>query len=81
MMTYDVPGVEAYEIALTVEARLENGQAFRLEALKIEKPYEIHYTIRCYNRQGLATPLPEVRASTPQEAIRTALCHLVAQKE
>ena len=79
MKTYDVPGIEAYEIALTVEARLENGQAFRLEALKIEKPHDFYYTVRCYTRQGLATTLPEVRMSKPEEAVRTALCHLAAQ--
>src|ERR1700674_545131 len=74
-------GIEAHEVELTVEAGLESGQAFRLEALGIEKPDETHYTARCYNLQVLAPPMPEVRTSTPQEAIRTALCHLAAQKE
>jgi hypothetical protein len=82
MMTYDIPGIEAAEISLTVEARLEkSGQIVRLEALKIERPYTVHYTVRCYHRQGVATPLPEVQTSTPQEAIRAALCRLATERE
>jgi hypothetical protein len=79
MKTYNVAGIEAYEVERTVQAHLETGQDFRIEALRIEKPHDTYYEVRCYDRHWVAIPL-EAKASNSPEVIGIALAYLVSKK-